>query len=81
MTNILSNLNNSQNTTIEQVVHVATWPSLAMARQQLFLLQTLYGTDVRRVLVNVDDPRCGDVWPVQRLAEKSRSRSSTPGLV
>ena len=49
------------------VVHVLTWPSLALFGQQLFLLQVTYGTNVGRILVNVDYPRRRRVRPAQHL--------------
>ena len=63
------------------VVHILTWPSPALFRQQLFLLQVTYGANVGRILVNIDDARRGDVWSTQHLAEEPFSGSDASGLV
>ena len=63
------------------VVHILTRPSLALFGQQIFLLQVTDGTNVGRILVNIDDARRGDIWSTQHLAEEAFGGTSTSGLV
>lgn len=66
---------------LHHIVHIATRPSLAVVRQNVLVLQIAYAAYVGRILVDVDDPSYGDVWPAQRFAEKTFRSLGTSGLV
>ena len=63
------------------VVHVLPWSSLALLRQQFFLLQITYGTNVGRIIVHIDYPRRRRVGQAEHLAEEAFGGSDASGLV
>ena len=63
------------------VVQVLARSALAFLGQQVVSLEIANSADVRRVFVNIDHARGGEVRSSQDFAKKSLSRSSATGLV
>ena len=66
---------------LNHVVHISTWPSLTLLRQQTCFFQIAHGANIAAVLIDIDHPWGSDVRSAQDFAEKALGRSSTAGLI
>ena len=56
---------------LNDVIHVLTGSTLALARQELFVFEIAHGSDVSGVLVDVDYPWGGDMGCAQHFSEET----------
>ena len=66
---------------LNDVIHVLTGASFAFLRKQFFAFEITDGTNVSRVLVDVDYSWDGDVRSSQGFSEKALGCSSAAGQV